>query len=341
MPKKSRTDSGPERAERAKWANAGAGELTTNSSGENRTAWVEPPLRPPAPSYEDTPWSGVSNAHNPVLHTMRPLGQGPTPADLRKTGLLNSAKPSPHQTPANDGGPVKTSTRRKRSSRPAKRGMFSEKPASSAKEEAAWPDNSKAGFDEDLAALARLPLPDSSEFNVAKLKTVIEAAMHLAAASGSRVVSMGLLRIWANSNDDQFILYILDGMVNGSGPREVAAFQTLVHRAVHEVRSENEERDAAKDVNNVPHVEPTVNRSGSVVSSTSALSSAKSLDEDESSQSPQETLEVKRNRLRKTFPDFVAHESSLRSSLSRASRSLTPPSAEKFAGAATELAISW
>ncbi|KAH1652836.1 hypothetical protein KXX16_005668 [Aspergillus fumigatus] len=56
-------------------------------------AWVEPPLRSPAPSYADTPWSAVSNAANPILATMRPLGSMPTAADLRKAGL-KPTKPS-------------------------------------------------------------------------------------------------------------------------------------------------------------------------------------------------------------------------------------------------------
>lgn len=61
----------------------------------DQPAWVEPPLRSPAPSYADTPWSAVSNAANPILATMRPLGSLPTPADLRKAGLkpTKPAKP--------------------------------------------------------------------------------------------------------------------------------------------------------------------------------------------------------------------------------------------------------
>lgn len=328
--KKSRQYDVVERDERSskseKADNSSNGTTTTNGD------WVEPPLRQPVPSYEDTPWSGVSNANNPVLQTMRPLGQAPTTADMRKVGLLHSSKPSPRQTPAaNDTSkpspPVAAAGKKQRSSHPSSNKAITTGNKSTAKEEVAWADNSKAGFAEDLAALARLPLPDGTDFDVAKLKTVIEAAMHLASQSGSRVVSLGLLRIWANSRDDPFMLYVLDGMVNGSGPREVAAFQTLIHRAVHEVRQEREL--AAADHQAAPPA-AEVHRSGSVVSSTSALSSAKSLDDDAFAagpeEPPQETFEAKQNRLRQPVPDIVPPESNLRSSLSRESRSLTPPS---------------
>lgn len=284
------------------------------------SSWAEPPVRDPVPSYEDTPWSGVSQSENPVLASMRPLGQVPTNADLRKAGLISS-KPSPRPIPANEGD--KNGVNGGNGDHPFK------SPLPGA-QHVMWPDNSKSAFDEDFAALTALPLPASTEFDVERLRTAIEAAMRLAATSQNRAVSRGLLRIWTNSSSDSFLLSVLNSVVKEDpSARDMAAFQALIRRAVKEVKAEED---------SVPtYTAPALVRSGSVTS-TSSLSSAKSLDaetfapgmspakaRDNSGQQKraleeedvEDAMSVKRCRLQRPLPDLVPRESRLRSSLAQ------------------------
>lgn len=328
------TDPGPDGNERSgKTAvNSTASPNGTDASSPS-TGWTEPPVKVPVPSYQDTPWSGVCNNQNPVLQTMRPLGQPPTPADLRKAGLM-PAKPSPRATPANGKprGPVNGNKGDKQHKSPSLR-----------KERVPWDDNSKAGFEQDFAALAALPTPISNEFEVNKLMAVIEASMRMAAATENRAISRGLVRIWANSSKDRFSLFVLDGMAKPEpGPREISAFQALIRRAIKEVRAE----DSLVST----HAAPAMIRADSVAS-TSSLSSAKSLDAEtfapgvaRTITAPSKSLDAngkqkhtlgehseepvasKRRRLQKPLPEIVPRESRIRSSLARDSSSRTPSS---------------
>ncbi|KAL1969739.1 hypothetical protein VTN77DRAFT_8292 [Rasamsonia byssochlamydoides] len=212
--------------------------------------WVEPPLRPAQPSYRDTPWSAVSSDKNPVLASMRPLGAMPTAADLRKVGLTVPAKPLPRTSTANTKG-LKTT-------------VGQENGADRAAASAPIPRD-------DTADLASLPLPTSSEYDVEKMRSVVESALRHADDSHNRAVACGLRRLWANSSSDPFLLSVLDSVIRKEpGPRQKAVFKAVM-------------RDAFKSVNAEAHPNGSVPiaRSRSATS-TSSLSSAKSLDVDPS-----------------------------------------------------------
>jgi hypothetical protein len=212
------------------------------SSTSSKPQWVEPPLRPPQPSYRDTPWSAVSSDRNPVLASMRPLGAMPTAADLRKVGLTIPAKSLPRRSPANTKAPETT--------------VRQEEGAASVP----LPH-------EDTADLTSLPLPTSSEYDVVKMRSVVESAIRQADDSGNRAVARGLRRLWANSSSDPFLLSVLDRVIRKEpGPNEKATFKTVMRDAVKSVRAE---------VN--PTGSEQIARTRSATS-TSSLSSAKSLD---------------------------------------------------------------
>jgi len=53
---------------------------------EKRDCWIEPPLKAPAPSFQD---DGLKRTHNRVFRHMAPLGQSP-PAGLNRQAKLKT-----------------------------------------------------------------------------------------------------------------------------------------------------------------------------------------------------------------------------------------------------------
>ncbi|KAF7596741.1 hypothetical protein BBP40_000169 [Aspergillus hancockii] len=237
--------------------------VSDSQLAEKGIEWVEPPVRVPAPSYADTPWSAVSSDANPVLATMRPLGTMPSAADLRKAGLAPAkpstqnivAKKEPRSVPNGDkevGKPQTPLT-----------------PAEEPTPEAGPPPKDVAV--QDVTTFTALPVPNSTDVNVEKLRSAVESALHLAAETGNRPVIRGLLRLWETCGKDSFALSVLDGVCQANpGPREQSAFQTVMRSAWKEVQSE-----VNPEV--VPIVIPPMGRTRSA-SSVSSLSSAKSID---------------------------------------------------------------
>lgn len=306
--------------------------------------YSEPNMRQDAPSFTDTPWSGVSHNTNPILGTMRPLGATPSDADRVKAGL----------------GP--TAPRVKVVS--GKRGP---------QRRVVQPDSSVRNAEDFFTTMLGIPVPTSEEFNVNEMKSALEDALALAAECQNATVARALLRLWENSNKDSFVLSVLGSvMQDDPSPQDTSAFQSLVRGAWSDVQAQEPNLDSTQ---------PNGRRRGSE-SSTSSLSSAKSLDaetfapaiaggaenlnsrgrprgkpgrppknargrksinqpagDDHATASRKRTREedeadeamtAKRQRMHKTFPDLVAHESTLRSSLASESPSAvsSPPPAD-------------
>ncbi|KAL2851609.1 hypothetical protein BJY01DRAFT_110156 [Aspergillus pseudoustus] len=307
------------------------------------TEWIEPELRAPVPSYNDTPWSAVSSEANPVLSTMRPLGIMPTTTDRRKVGLASS-KPSTPILPAKkdlqhapNGG---------------ERDDKLQTPLTPAEEQPPVTIPPQPTIEEDLAAFAILPIPISASADVEKLKAAMENAVHLAVEAKNHPVLKGLCRLWEQCANDPYALKILDGVCQETpGPPEKVVFQKMMRSAYKETQSEQ------IAVNEPTAV--TVMRRARSASSDSSLSTAKSLDAETyapvapiarsrkgkqnknaaqknntlehrsvlssggiqrktASGPPELTAEVvqaKRTRLQRTLPKIVPSESGLRSSL--------------------------
>ncbi|KAJ9254549.1 hypothetical protein DTO212C5_9230 [Paecilomyces variotii] len=329
------------------------------------TDWTEPPLRAAAPSYVDTPWSAVSSSANPVLSDMRPLGAMPNASDLRKAGLSSSTtKTTPRyiivKKRTNTGATVANGNHVRE--RPKSASASTEEPAkgtANSKPSAnQLPENTT---ETDAFDLRALPVPHSAQYNVEKIKSVVENALRLAEASGDRAVARGLRRLWTESDKNGFFLSVLDGVARQQPADEhKSAFQGAMREAFKSLRAE--EQSAGK-VSTPPR---TRTRSATA---TSSLSSAKSLDADtfapamgagekpppkpkgkgkepllrstalpasEASQQrkrarqedpefSEEAIAEKKSRLRRTFSDLVARESRLRSSLGPESRSSPGP----------------
>lgn len=237
------------------------------------TDWVEPPLRPPQPSYMDSPWSAMSNVTNPVLSTMRPLGSMPTAADFRKAGLEprkpKPAKPVPQPaqngsqdgTPGQNGdvGGNKTPDNPVDGTAPA---TTATAPASPERE-TQKPDH--------LNAFSTVPLPASAEFDVDRIKSAIEDALRKGIETGNQAVARALLHVWKNTSKDNSTLSILDGMCRESPSlHETSAFKTAIRSAWDGFQADDTESDEPP---------PAMTRTHSA-SSVSSLSSAKSLDAD-------------------------------------------------------------
>lgn len=330
-PRKQRRTGRPSRAA----TDSGLGEQPQAQESENKAVndanekdlalqseWVEPPIREPVPSYQDTPWSNVSTQENSMLGTMQALGVHPTATDRKKAGISSTRASSQ---------PISTSEVEQNGERDNRR----PKASSSEKGNAVSQDVSRSGFEEDSAALTEHPVPSSTEINVGKIVTTFKALVDLAAESKNRVLSRALVRVFKNSVNDPFLLSVLNGAVQPMPARnDLRAFQVVLRRTLREISTE---ADSAP-----PHTGPTAGRSGSV-SSSSSLSSAKSLDAETFAPGisntprtpghkkraletdPEEAMQAKRARLQENVPDFIPRESGIRSSLARAERSSVSP----------------
>ncbi|PYH85903.1 hypothetical protein BO82DRAFT_428883 [Aspergillus uvarum CBS 121591] len=224
----------------------------TESQDNGSKDWAEPPARAPAPSYADSPWSNHCDSRNPVLNTMRPLGTRPSPADLRKVGLIPKTIP-----------PIIPAKRRS--------GVESNEPAPQ-----------KANSLYDISAFAALPIPTSADCNGEKIRVAVNEALRMATETDNIPVSRGLLRLWESCANDPFSLSVLEGVCQGNpGSREKSAFQSIMRAAWNEVKAEEARAQADEDkeeteVDSMPTVPRA--RSASSVSSLSSLNTFEDVD---------------------------------------------------------------
>lgn len=201
--------------------------------------WAEPALRDAQPSYKDYTWSNAWYGQNVALSSMRPLGHLPSAADKRKAGL---------RAPK----PIKEAKDNKKIS---KKGTTHQ--------------NSTPGTDVPATTSdpASLPIFTSSEHDVEKIRSVVQAALRVADENGNVAVSEGLRRLWDQSANDSFVLSMLESVMRKNpDPEQKAVFKTFMRHAYKQLLS------SAQAVGPGP-----ISRSLSTTSS-SSLSSAKSTD---------------------------------------------------------------
>lgn len=227
---------------------------------EQNGDWAEPELRAPVPSYDDTPWSAVSSSANPVLGTMRPLGTMPSAADLRKVGL----------GPSKPGTPIIPARKELQPEINGEKNDDIQTPLTP-EEQAPEPVPHKPTIEEDLAAFAILPVPNSGDADIDTVKDAVQTAIRLASDANNRPVIKGLLRMWEKCGNDPYALNILDGVCQETpGSPQRSMFQKVMQGAWSELESQDV---ASNEIATLPG--PRRARSGS---SESTLSSAKSLD---------------------------------------------------------------
>lgn len=255
-------------------------EIESNSSAP-QTGWTEPPVRPPVPSYMDSPWSAMSSDTNPVLSTMRPLGSMPTAADLRKVGLEPS-KPATPRLPLKEATQMMQNGIHKEeqnarqnpqqnSDAGDKKSKSPDVPAEEPTPAAPAQPKEKAQKKDHLATFSALPVPSSTEFDVERIKDALEDALRQGVQTGNKPVVRALLNVWENTSKDSSTLSILDGMCRENPTRrETSAFKTIIRAAW----DESQHDDDSDGSDGQP---PAMTRTRSA-SSVSSLSSAKSLD---------------------------------------------------------------
>ncbi|KAH8696696.1 putative PHD finger domain protein [Talaromyces proteolyticus] len=166
--------------------------------------WDEPTLRESQPSYKDYTWSNAWYGQNAALSSMRPLGHLPSAADKRKAGIK-----VPKQ--------IKEA---KEHRKVAKKDASQENLISESNTPVATSDP------------ASLPTFTSTEYDVEKLRSVVQVALRVAEEAGNRAVSQGLRRLWDQGSTDPFALSILDSVMRKNPDSDQkAVFKTVMRDA--------------------------------------------------------------------------------------------------------------
>ncbi|QKX57893.1 uncharacterized protein TRUGW13939_05013 [Talaromyces rugulosus] len=224
--------------------------------------WPEPTMRDPQPSFKDYPWSSAWYGQNPALLSMRPLGQSPSVADKRKAGI---------KIPK----PVKEAIKEVKDLKKGSKKVVSQ-------------GNLVSGSDTPvtIADPTSLPIFPSKEYDVEKLRSVVQVALRVAEEAGNRAVTQGLRHLWDQGSSDPFALSILDSVMRKNPDSVQKAMFKVVMRDAY--KSSILSKDAL--------VPALVNRSLSTASA-SSLSSAKSA-EPKATETPAIGTPVTRGRKR-------------------------------------------
>ncbi|EED12859.1 PHD finger domain protein, putative [Talaromyces stipitatus ATCC 10500] len=174
----------------------------------HESKWDEPPVRDPQPSYKDYTWSGAWYGTNPALSTMRPLGQLPNASDKRKAGL-KPPKPPAKETKANNKNKAAKKTASQQNSTPVNEVVTNKSDSEP------------------------LPLFTSSEFDVEKLRTPVQAALSVAEEKGDLAVSQGLRQMWKQGTTDPFMLSVLNSVMRKTPDAEQKAVFKAIMRAAY------------------------------------------------------------------------------------------------------------
>ncbi|CRG83686.1 hypothetical protein PISL3812_01041 [Talaromyces islandicus] len=203
--------------------------------------WSEPSLRESQPSYKDYTWSSAWYGQNVALSSMRPLGQLPSVADKRKAGI--------------------------KIPKPVKEVIKEVKDLKKGSKKTTSQGNLVSGSDTPvtISDSASLPIFASDEYDVEKLRSVVQVALRVAEEAGNRAVTQGLRQLWEQGSSDSFALSILDSVMRKNPDSEQKAMFKMVMRDAY--KSSIPSKDAI--------VPAPVSRSLSTTSA-SSLSSAKS-----------------------------------------------------------------
>ncbi|OJD18639.1 hypothetical protein AJ78_01335 [Emergomyces pasteurianus Ep9510] len=249
--------------------------------------WVEPELPPPTPSYKFDSKKGEKTYH---LASTTPLGVLPSISVRRRLGLVATAKSftpvsvqkdgikSAKSTPTCDERPGTASTS-------AEEPVPSESPFVEGGFQACEngdqvPNSTRSGMANNDTEPQTVPVnghphpptllatPPTLKYPPEKILEVVDAAIARAEELKDTKVVNGLRRLKEATSKDQFLFSVLEGAFSKhAGPHERSLFQTVMRDAVKKDRRAASNRDAT-----------TMSRTRSTASTSSSLSSAKSLD---------------------------------------------------------------
>ncbi|PGH02466.1 hypothetical protein GX51_04634 [Blastomyces parvus] len=248
--------------------------------------WVEPELPPPTPSYKFDSKKGEKTYH---LASTTPLGVLPSISVRRRLGLIPTAK-SATPIPAKKNGTKSAKSTPTADERP---GTASTSPEEAAPSESPFMEGGFQPFENGDQTLSPtrstvgnnnsemetapvvnghpptlLSTPPSLKYPPEKILQVVDAAIARAEELKDIKVIKGLRRIRDATSKDQFLFAVLEGAFSKqASPQEKSLFQTVMRDAVK------------KDRRGAPtHEATTMTRTQSAASTSSSLSSAKSLD---------------------------------------------------------------
>lgn len=268
---------------------SGSGEGQNDNEDTNETAqlgkrqWKEPTPAPPKISTKDYHKNPFDDA--PVTKSMQPLGTMPTARQLRAAKIVPARLPPSH--------PASKGTKRKVETDAMENGAKRPKTATTSVEGPGQTDSSRAegsegplGREERETRSTRSNTGNNNPATEApattnghgpavpsvptsrsrdRLSEIVEAAIAKAESQDDLPVSRGLRRIWDASGTDPFLLTVLDAVLNhNADAHQRSVFQTVM-------------RDASREVQTGGQSGEPMARTQSD-SSTSSLSSAKSLD---------------------------------------------------------------
>lgn len=227
-------------------------------------SWVEPPLRPPAPSFEDYP--GIERVG--VLETMAPLGtfpsqkvklrvkaEGPKRLMQVKNGNTTAAKErvkTPEATPS-------MTTRRSESRKPENTLVKIPPPRENQEDDDYTPK-------EPAKALGR---PTSTKVTVtqnslhgtpnsrtpagrARLETVVNSAVARSYEIGNPVLGLAVKKLFDESLGNRTLADLLDAVLSQRPTaRQAADFQAYIKVARKQIKAQNSNRDSTRPSSSV------------------------------------------------------------------------------------------
>ncbi|KAL2367495.1 hypothetical protein RJ035_000510 [Blastomyces gilchristii] len=249
--------------------------------------WVEPELPPPTPSYKFDSKKGEKTYH---LASTTPLGVLPSISIRRRLGLIPTVKSST-PIPAKKNGTKSAKSTPTGDDRPGTASTSAEEPAPSESpfmeggfqpfengDQVLSSTRSRMGNNHSETETAPvnghphpptlLSTPPTLKYPPEKILQVVDAAIARAEERKDIKVVNGLRRIRDATSKDQFLFAVLEGVFSKqAGPHEKSLFQTVMRDAVKKDRREAPTHEAT-----------TMTRTQSAASTSSSLSSAKSLD---------------------------------------------------------------
>ncbi|OAX79552.1 hypothetical protein ACJ72_06129 [Emergomyces africanus] len=249
--------------------------------------WVEPELPPPTPSYKFDSKKGEKTYH---LASTTPLGVLPSISVRRRLGLVATAK-SFTPVPAKENGIKSVKSTPTGDERPGTASTFaedlppSESPFAEGGFQAVENGDQAPNSTRSIMAITNsepetvpvnghlhpptlLSTPPTLKYPPEKILDVVDAAIARAEELKDTKVVNGLRRLREATSRDQFLFSVLEGVFSKqAGPHEISLFQTVMRDAVKKDRRGASTRDAS-----------TMARARSTASTSSSLSSAKSLD---------------------------------------------------------------
>lgn len=249
--------------------------------------WVEPELPPPTPSYKFDSKKGEKTYH---LASTTPLGVLPSITVRRRLGLIPTSKSST-QISAKKNGTISAKSTPTGDERPRTASTSAEEPAPSEspfveggfqafENGGQVPSSTRSRMGNNDTELETAPVnghshpptllstPPTLKYHPEKILEVVDAAIARAEELKDTKVVNGLRRIRDATSRDQFLFAVLEGAFNNqAGPHERSLFQTVMRDAIKTDRHGAPTHDATAMV-----------RTQSTASTSSSLSSAKSLD---------------------------------------------------------------